>query len=52
MNYNSRSSGMDEADKVLLRDDLTTLEEELLSKQQIMKIRGKVCTVIYEVKNA
>ena len=52
MNYNSRSSDMDEADKVLLRDDLTTLEEELLSKQQITKIRGKVCTVIYEKKNA
>ncbi|XP_033740934.1 uncharacterized protein LOC117327839, partial [Pecten maximus] len=36
-----RSRGLDEADKGLLGDDLTELEQYLLDSQELIKIRGK-----------
>ena len=41
-NYKMRSRGLDEADKGLLGDDLTELEQYLVDSQELIKIRGKV----------
>jgi hypothetical protein len=38
--------GLDPADRAIMADDLTDLEEHLLSSQELVKIRGKVCLLI------
>lgn len=42
--------GMDEVDRALFGGELTELESEILVKQEIMKIRGKVCEVVRIIK--
>ena len=44
-NYASRSTSLDEGDMALV-EDLTVLEEKILLKQGLMKIRGKVSILI------
>lgn len=46
-NYENRSLGLDPADRAIMADDLTDLEEHLLSSQELVKIRVKVCLFTY-----